>query len=166
MATNIDKALFQQPTGIEQLSQDELPIEVEIVDPEEVTIRADGLEIEIEKAEPTAEDFDANLAEFMDESAMDTMASTLAGDIDNDKNSRKEWEKTYTEGLKLLGLQYEERTEPWDGACGVYSPVLTEAAVRFQAESIMETFPASGPVKTQIIGAIDEHAKGASAKAA
>ena len=92
MATNIDKALFQQPTGIEQLSQDELPIEVEIVDPEEVTIRADGLEIEIEKAEPTAEDFDANLAEFMDESAMDTMASTLAGDIDNDKNSRKEWE--------------------------------------------------------------------------
>ena len=152
MATNIDKALFQQPTGIEQLSQDELPIEVEIVDPEEVTIRADGLEIEIEKAEPTAEDFDANLAEFMDESAMDTMASTLAGDIDNDKNSRKEWEKTYTEGLKLLGLQYEERTEPWDGACGVFHPMITEAVVRFQSETITETFPAAGPVKTKILG--------------
>jgi len=88
---------------------------------------------------------------------MDTMASTLAGDIDNDKNSRKEWEKTYTEGLKLLGLQYEERTEPWNGACGVYSTVLTEAAVRFQSDTIVETFPAAGPVKTEIVGAITKY---------
>ena len=152
MATNIDKALYRNPTGIEELAADELPIEIEVVDPEEVSIRAGDLEIEIEKAEPTAEDFDANLAEFMDESAMQSMASTLAQDIDGDINSRKEWEKTYTEGLKLLGLQYEERTEPWDGACGVFHPMITEAVVRFQSETITETFPAAGPVKTKIIG--------------
>ena len=152
MATNIDKALFQQPTGIPAMAEDELPIEVEIVDPEEVTIKAGPLEIEIEKGEPSAEDFGANLAEFMDESAMQAMASDLASEIDNDINSRKEWEKTYTEGLKLLGLQYEERTEPWDGACGVFHPMITEAVVRFQSETITETFPAAGPVKTKILG--------------
>ena len=152
MATNIEKALFQQPAGIEQLSQEELPIEIEIVDPEEVNIEAGPLSLSIREAEPTAEDFGANLAEFMDESAMEGMAGDLARDIDNDVNSRKEWEKTYTEGLKLLGLQYEERTEPWDGACGVFHPMITEAVVRFQSETITETFPAAGPVKTKIIG--------------
>jgi hypothetical protein len=152
MATNIDKALYQQPAGLEELAQDEEPIEIEIVDPEAVHIRAGDLEIDIEEAEPSIEDFDANLAEYMSEGAMSSMVSELASDIDNDKNSRKEWEKAYVMGLKLLGLQIEERTEPWDGASGVFHPMITEAVVRFQSETITETFPAQGPVRTKLMG--------------
>jgi hypothetical protein len=152
MATNIDKALYQQPTGIEELAQDESPIEIEIVDPEAVKIGIDGMEIEISPPEPSDEDFDANLAEYMDDGAMQTLAGDLSGDIDQDKNSRKDWEKAYTEGLKLLGLQMEERTEPWNGASGVFHPMITEAVVRFQSETITETFPAQGPVRTKILG--------------
>ena len=152
MATNIDKALFQQPTGIDALGGAEEPIEIEIVDPESVSIHADGLDIEIEPGEPSIDDFDANLAEYLPDSAMATMVSDLSSDIDNDKNSRKEWEKAYVTGLKLLGLQIEERTEPWDGASGVFHPMITEAVVRFQSETITETFPAMGPVRTKIVG--------------
>jgi len=152
MATNIDKALFQQPAGLDELAQEQEPIEIEIVDPEAVHIDAGPLEIDIEKGEPSIEDFDANLAEYLDDSEIDSMASELAGDIDNDKNSRKEWEKAYVTGLKLLGLQIEERTEPWDGASGVFHPMITEAVVRFQSETITETFPAQGPVRTKIRG--------------
>jgi hypothetical protein len=152
MATNIDKALFQQPTGIAAAAEEMEPIEIEIVDPEAVRIDMGDLEIEIAKAEPSADDFDANLAEYMSESAMSSMAGDLSGDIDNDRNSRKEWEKAYTEGLKLLGLQIEERTEPWNGASGVFHPMITEAVVRFQSETITETFPAKGPVRTKIVG--------------
>ena len=152
MATNIDKALFQQPTGIAAAAEAEDPIEIEIVDPESVSIDMGDLEIELTKGEETAEDFAANLAEFMADSAMSTMASDLSSDIDNDRNSRKDWEKAYTEGLKLLGLQIEERTEPWNGASGVFHPMITEAVVRFQSETITETFPAKGPVRTKIVG--------------
>ena len=152
MATNIDKALFQQPVGIEELAQQESPLEIEIVDPEEVTIGMDGLEIKIKPDEDDEEDFSDNLAEYMDDGAMQSLAGDLVSDIDNDKGSRKEWEKTYVDGLKLLGLQIEERTEPWQGACGVFHPMITEAVVRFQAETITETFPAQGPVRTKIIG--------------
>ena len=136
MATNIDKSLFQQPTGIDALGEMEEPIEIEIVDPESVTIGMGGMEIEIAEAEPSADDFDANLAEYMTDGAMSTMAGDISGDIDNDRNSRKDWEKAYTEGLKLLGLQIEERTEPWNGASGVFHPMITEAVVRFQSETI------------------------------
>lgn len=152
MATNIDKALFQSPVGIADAAEGEEPIEIEIVDPEAVHIDAGDVEIDIEKKPPSVEDFDANLAEFLDEGVVQTMASELASDIDNDKNSRKEWEKAYVTGLKLLGLQIEERTEPWDGASGVFHPMLTEAVVKFQSETITETFPAQGPVKTKIVG--------------
>ena len=152
MATNIDKALFQQPTGIAAAAEAEEPIEIEIIDPEAVRIDMGDLEIDIEKAEPSAEDFDANLAEYMAEGALTTMAGDLSGDIDNDRNSRKDWEKAYTEGLKLLGLNMEERTEPWNGASGVFHPMITEAVVRFQSETITETFPAKGPVRTKIVG--------------
>ena len=152
MATNIDKALFQQPVGIEELAQQESPIEIEIVDPEEVTIGMDGLEITIGKEDSEEEDFGDNLAEYIDDGALQSLAGDLVSDIDNDKGSRKEWEKTYVDGLKLLGLQIEERTEPWQGACGVFHPMITEAVVRFQAETITETFPAQGPVRTKIIG--------------
>ena len=153
MATNIDKALYQQPQGIEELAQDQPEdFEIEIIDPEAVNIHAGGLDISIVPGDEDEEDFNANLAEEMDESAMDLFASDLADDIDNDKNSRKDWEKAYTQGLKLLGLQYEERTEPWNGASGVFHPMITEAVVRFQSETITEMFPAQGPVRTKIIG--------------
>jgi hypothetical protein len=164
MATNIDKALFQQPTGIDALGAEEEPIEIEIVDPEAVRIDMGDLEIELMKAEPSADDFDANLAEYMTDGAMSTMAGDLSGDIDNDRNSRKDWEKAYTEGLKLLGLQIEERTEPWNGASGVFHPMITEAVVRFQSETITETFPAKGPVRTKIVGKETPDKKAAAAR--
>jgi hypothetical protein len=152
MATNIDKALFQQPMGIDAAGDMEEPIEIEIVDPEAVHIDMGDVEIDIEKAEPSIDDFDANLAEYLSEGELSSMVNDLDGDIDNDRNSRKEWEKAYVTGLKLLGLQIEERTEPWDGASGVFHPMITEAVVRFQSETITETFPAQGPVRTKIVG--------------
>ena len=150
----IDKALTQMPVGIEEMAQQmagEPDIEIEIEDPESVSIKADGLEIEIEPGEGE-EDFYANLAEEMDGGEMDSLGSELLEDIKTDMGSRKEWEDTYKQGLTLLGLKYEERTEPWNGACGVFHPMITEAVVRFQSETIMETFPAQGPVKAKIIG--------------
>ena len=154
MATNIDKALYSAPTGIEELAQEEAPIEIEIIDPEEVNIGVDGMEISLRPGEEDEEGggFDANLAEELPESVLATIAADLAADITQDTGSRKEWEKAYVDGLKLLGLQMEERTEPWNGACGVFHPMITEAVVRFQSEMITETFPAQGPVKTKIIG--------------
>ena len=151
MATNIDKALYQQPQGMEELAQDEDAIEIEIVDPEAVNISVGDLEISMMPGEDEDE-FSENLAEDMDEGALSALAGDLAGDIENDKGSRKDWEKAYTEGLKLMGLQYEERTEPWNGACGVFHPMITEAVVRFQSETITEQFPAAGPVRTKILG--------------
>ena len=150
MATNIDKALFQQPQGIGELAQDEEPIEIEIVDPEAVNIEIGDLELSIVPAED--DEFNENLADVLEEDTIMAMASDLAEDIEQDKSSRKDWEKAYTEGLKLLGLQYEERTEPWNGASGVFHPMITEAVVRFQSETITETFPAQGPVRTKILG--------------
>ena len=152
MATNIDSGLYQAPAGIEQLAQETEPIEIEIEDPEAVRIGIDGMEIEIRPDDESSDDFSANLAESMDEGDMQSMATDLERSVDNDRNSRKDWEKVYADGLKLLGLHYEERTEPWNGACGVFHPMITEAVVRFQSETITETFPASGPVKTKIIG--------------
>lgn len=145
---NFDKALYQAPQGLEEENEPE--IEIEIVDPEEVNIGIGDLEISILK--DGIEDFDANLAEELSGATLQSLAGDLEGDIDNDRNSRKDWEKTYTDGLKLLGLQYEERTEPWNGASGVFHPMITEAVVRFQSEAIMEAFPAAGPVRTKILG--------------
>ncbi len=152
MATNIDKALYPAPTGIEELAQAEPEIEIEIIDPEEVNIGIDGMEISLTPEPKTADDFDANLAEYLDSGFIEGLGGDLMSEIDQDKASRKEWEKAYVDGLKLLGLQIEERTEPWNGACGVFHPMITEAVVRFQSEMITETFPAAGPVKTKIIG--------------
>jgi hypothetical protein len=148
----IDKSLYQAPMGIEELSLGQPEIEIEIEDPEAVTIGIDGLEIQIEPEVETSDDFDANLAEYMDERDLAQLVGDLIADFDDDISSRKDWMQTYVDGLELLGLKIEERTEPWEGACGVYHPLLTEALVKFQAETIMETFPAAGPVKTQIIG--------------
>ena len=152
MATNIDKALYGAPVGLEEMAQAEPELEIEIVDPEEVNIGIDGLEISLRPEPKTAENFDANLAEYLDSGFIEGLGGDLMADLDQDKASRKEWEKAYVDGLKLLGLQIEERTEPWNGACGVFHPMITEAVVRFQSEMITETFPAQGPVKTKIIG--------------
>jgi chaperonin GroES len=152
----IEKSLSQAPMGMSpemlQGMMGEPDIEIEIEDPEEVTIRTGDLEIEIEPGKETAEDFNANLAEYIDDSELISIVTELMGDYDDDISSRKDWIQTYVDGLELLGLKIEERAEPWEGACGVYHPLLSEALVKFQAETMMATFPASGPVRTQIIG--------------
>ena len=146
----IEKALYQAPLGIEEEPAE--AIEIEVVDPESMSIKMDGVEIDIEPRELGETDFDANLAEFMNESELTQFGSELTSDVENDENSRKDWADMLVKGLEVLGIKYEERTEPWNGACGIFSTLLSEAAIRFQSETIMETFPAKGPVKTKIIG--------------
>ena len=148
----MEKSLYAAPQGLQDAAEQEQAIEIEIIDPEQVTIGLDGLEIEITPDEPQAEDFDANLAEFMSDTELAGLAGDLIADFEKDNADRREWAQTYVEGIKLLGLKYEERTEPWAGACGVFHPMRAEAVVRFQSEAITETFPAAGPVKAQVIG--------------
>jgi hypothetical protein len=148
----IDKALYQAPEGIDALAQKEEPLEIEIVDPESVTIGVDGLEITLEPETEKSEDFYANLADEIDDQMLATIASDLISDFEGDIGARKDWIQTYVDGLELLGLKIEERSEPWEGACGVYHPLLSEALVKFQSETMMSIFPASGPVKTKVIG--------------
>jgi hypothetical protein len=150
----IEKGLYAAPLGMEQLAMNEEPLEIAIEDPESVEIGIGGvpiLRIE-EDEEESDEDFSANLAEYISEQTLQTLASELASDFDDDVSSRKDWMQTYVDGLELLGMKLEERTEPWEGACGVYHPLLSEALVKFQSETMMETFPAAGPVKIEIIG--------------
>ena len=151
MATNFDKALYQAPLGMGN-TEAEPDIEIEIEDPESVSIGLGDLEIEIEPGKEEDDDFDANLAEFITDNELQELAGDLLSDFDDDIDARKDWMQTYVDGLELLGMKIEERSEPWEGACGVYHPLLSEALVKFQAETIMETFPAAGPVKTKIIG--------------
>jgi hypothetical protein len=114
------------------------------------------MEINFMKAEEEHDhedtDFSENLAEGMSESELGMIASDIIEMVDADINSRKDWVEMYVKGLDVLGVKYEERTEPWNGASGVFSTLLTESAVRFQSETIIETFPAAGPVKTEVIG--------------
>jgi len=158
MATNsMTSSLYAAPQGLDSLGSEEPGVEIEIGNPDSMSIDMLGsVEIELSPEPETAEDFDANLAEYMDEGELESLASDLIELVDADINSRKDWVEMYVKGLDVLGMKYEERTEPWTGACGVYSTVLTEAAIRFQSETIIETFPAQGPVKTEIIGAIDK----------
>ena len=158
MATNMFPSLNPAPLGLSTLVEDDGPgIEIEIENPDGELVGMDGLEIDLMDivSGEKSDDFDANLAEEMDEGEMQKLASDLVELVDADIGSRKEWVEMYVKGLDVLGMKYEERTEPWLGACGVFSTVLTEAAIRFQSETIIETFPAQGPVKTEIIGAID-----------
>ena len=154
----IVKSLSQAPMGLDdemmsdEIMSEEPDIEIEIEDPERVEIGVGGLEIVIEPGKDGSEDFNANIAEEMDEDDLVSLAGDLLGEFEEDVSSRKDYMQTYVDGLDLLGMKLEDRTEPWPGACGVYHPLLSEALVKFQAETIMETFPASGPVKTQIIG--------------
>jgi hypothetical protein len=148
-----DKSLNQAPLGLESLlGGDEPDIEIEIDDPESLHIAMGGMEIDFDPKEETDEDFDENLAELLDDGELSSIAADLLSDFDDDVASRKDWITTYTDGLELLGMKIEERTEPWDGACGVHHPLLSEALVKFQAETMMATFPSAGPVKTKIIG--------------
>jgi len=152
------------PQSIEDLAAEETPIEIEIENPEGVTVGIGGVEIDLMPDErEEGEEFDSNLAEFINDSDLQKISSDIMELVEADVTSRKDWADTYVKGLDVLGLKYDEVTEPWDGACGVFSTLLTESAIRFQSESIMETFPAQGPVKTNIIGAwnpkIEEAAK-------
>ena len=160
----MEKSLYAAPVGIEELLDVEEPdLELELEGPELIDIGIEGLEIEIGEDEEE-DDFDANLAESLNEKALVTIAGDLLGDFEDDISARKDWIQTYVDGLELLGMKIEERTEPWEGACGVYHPLLSEALVKFQAETIMETFPAQGPVRTLIIGKETPEIKDAAAR--
>jgi hypothetical protein len=148
----IDKALYQAPLGMEEQAQGIAPLEIEVVDPEAVNIHADGIDIEISPGKDLLDDFNDNLAEHLDEGVLEELSGDLLGDYEGDISARKDWLDTYVDGIELLGMKTEDRTEPWPGACNVYHPLLSEALVKFQAETMMETFPAAGPVKTQIVG--------------
>ena len=162
-ANDIDKGLSQAPLG---LSEDEMKkmigsgmepdIEIEIEDPEEVSIKMGGMEIEIDPDEEDEDDFGKNLAEEIDEDSLAKLADELLEDYESDLSARRDWLDTYVDGLDLLGLKLEDRSEPWEGACNVFHPLMTETLVKFQAETMTETFPAAGPVKTQIIGDLTE----------
>ncbi len=149
----IEKGLYSAPKGIdEEVGEGEL--EIEIVNPESVTLDDGSMEITLV---PGAEDamsgeFDDNLADMLEDSDLTSLAKDICDMVESDIDSRKEWADTFVKGLDVLGFKYEERTEPWEGACGVYSTVLAEAAIRFQAETMSETFPSAGPVKTKILG--------------
>ena len=163
---DIDKSLNQAPLGMpmEGMPMEEGPdIEIEIEDPESVNIDIGGLEIEIDPDEDEG-DFNDNLAEDLDEGVLTELAGDLLGEFDEDISSRKDWIQTYVVGLELLGMKVEDRTEPWPGACGVHHPLLSEAVVKFQAETMSETFPAQGPVRTQIIGKETNEKKDAAAR--
>ena len=167
MASNsMTSSLATVPLGLNaedidftDIPQDDTPaVEIEIDDPEGVRVGIDGMEIDLLSGEESkrSEQHGDNLAEYMTEAELSTLASELLELVDADITSRRDWVDMYVRGLEVLGMNYEDRTEPWEGACGVYSTVLTEAAIRFQSETIIETFPAAGPVKTEIIGAIDK----------
>ena len=168
----IDKSIAQAPTRTDStITEEELrgldvdagesAVEIAVVNPEAISIATEDGGVVID-FDPTAEkdggggDFDSNLAEHMEDSVLLRLASQLNGEFEGDRNSRSDWARAYTKGLDLLGLKTDDRTTPWPGACGVYHPILTEAVVRFQSQAIMEMFPASGPVKTKIIGDVTD----------
>jgi hypothetical protein len=152
MAINIDKSVSQAPQGIEDLAAAQPNMSIEIDNPDNVTLDDGSMEVTITPGKETNDKFNANLAEELDEGELTELSGELLGEFDADINARKDWLTTYVDGLELLGLKVEDRTEPWPGACNVYHPLMTEALVKFQAETMMETFPAAGPVKTQVIG--------------
>lgn len=158
----IEKGLYAAPLGMDAMAEEEQPIEIDIENPESVELTIGPLEIEIKPEAESEDDFNANLAEYIDEDQLQLLASDLIGDFDDDLSSRKDWMQTYVDGLELLGMKIEERAEPWEGACGVFHPLMSEALVKFQSETMMETFPAAGPVKIEIIGKETPEKKAAS----
>ena len=152
----IEKSVYAAPEGMEGelMTGESSSLEIEIVDPEMVTLDDGSVEITLIPDAKVTDmmDFDANLAEFLEENALDSLSQDLLGQVDADVDSRKDWADTFVKGLDVLGFKYEERSEPWEGSCGVYSTVLAEAAIRFQAETMSETFPAAGPVRVKVLG--------------
>ena len=152
----IEPGLYAAPEGLSE--DDSVTLEVELPEAAvEVVMTVDG-GAEIDFSEPVSIDdpdmapFDANLAEYLDEDVLQSLSSELLEDIDSDVQSRQEWAESFVKGLEVLGMKYEERTAPWEGACGAFSTVLSEAAIRFQAECMGEIFPAGGPVMSKILG--------------
>ena len=154
----IEKGLYDLPEGIEDMAEGEAMIAIDVMsdDGVEVVLEDGSVEItfgeEIEGLDDAP--FDANLAEYLDDQALTKLANDLVGSVDSDVNSRKDWADTFVKGLETIGMKMEQRSSPWEDACGVYSTVLAEAAIRFQAEAMSETFPAAGPVQTKILGEI------------
>ena len=153
----IEKGLYEAPEGLdemEDMEDQDIDLEIEVVDPEAITLSDGSMEITLIPDANIASlaDFDANLAEMLDDTQLNILSSDLTGLIEADVQSRQEWTDAYVKGLDVLGFKYEERADPWEGACGVYSNVLAEAAIRFQAEAMSETFPAAGPVKVKVLG--------------
>jgi hypothetical protein len=159
----IEKSLYEAPEGLESLDAGEPDIEIEVVDPEELSITLGDMEITLGGSDEI-EDFDENLAETLPDDVVANIVQDLISDFEDDVSSRKDWMQTYVDGLELLGMKIEERADPWIGACGVYHPLLSEALVKFQAEIMMSTFPAAGPVKTQIIGKETQEKKDAATR--
>src|SRR6056300_1624780 len=158
----IEKGLYAAPEGMDDLLEGEVmddaleggALEIEIVDPESVTLSDGSMEITLipDADEADLMSFDANLAEALDDSQLEEVSGDLCDAVEGDMAARRDWADSYVKGLDVLGMKYEERTEPWENSCGVYSNILAEAAIRFQAEAMSETFPAAGPVKTKILG--------------
>ena len=153
---------LEPQTPIEGLvEQEEQGLEIEIENPDSVSIETEdgGMIIDFDPQgdkQGAYAGFYENLAEYINDDVLQSIGSELCSAFDADKESRKEWEESYTKGLDQLGLKVEERTQPWNGACGVFHPMLSEAVIKFQSQAISEIFPAKGPVKTQIVGKITE----------
>ena len=159
----IEKSLYEAPEGLESLDTGEPDIEIEVVDPEELNVTIGDMQITLGGSDEI-EDFDENLAEVLPDDVVANIVQDLISDFEDDVSSRKDWMQTYVDGLELLGMKIEERADPWIGACGVYHPLLSEALVKFQAEIMMSTFPAAGPVKTQIVGKETQEKKDAATR--
>jgi len=152
----IEKGLYAAPMGMEEDADTVIEMDVLSDAPVQIELEDGSIEISFGEEESSVETapFDANLVEYLEERQLHEIAQDLLGNVEADIASRKDWADTFVKGLEVLGFKYEERTEPWEGSCGVFSTVLAEAAIRFQAESMSETFPAAGPVKTKIIGEV------------
>ncbi len=151
----IDRAL-----GAEMPSPDESNLEIVIENPESVGIFDEdgGMMIDFD-SDATAllgAQHDSNLVDYLSDGELDSLSAELISAFEADRNSRADWEDSYIRGLDLLGLKFEDRSTPWEGACGVFHPMLSEAVIRFQAQTIQEVYPASGPVKTTIVGKLDD----------
>ena len=151
----IEKGLYQAPNGLDMDDTAEgAALEIDIVNPDMVTLDDGSMEVTIIPDADVSDTipFDGNIADILEDSQLTALSGDLLSMVESDMDSRKEWADIFVKGLDVLGFKYEERTDPWEGACGVYSTVLAEAAIRFQAETMSETFPSAGPVKTKILG--------------
>ena len=156
----IEKGLYEMPEGIEDMGEDEAVLAIDVMSDEGVEVVLEDGSVEItfgeEIEEIDAAPFDANLADYLEDGQLQEVSTDLCEAVEGDMTARRDWADSYVAGLDVLGMKYEERTEPWENACGVYSNILAEAAIRFQAEAMSETFPAAGPVKTKILGEITQ----------